>query len=130
GALHVALDRDEAGELRRRHELMRSLELEAHWLRSREARRLEPSLSPDTLAAIHAPGEASIDPRPLLEALLKAAIDGDAEILSGAEVTEAIISGDRLEGVVDSRGREHRAAITVLATGAWSGALQWLPDAA
>ena len=29
GALHVALDRDEAGELRRRHDLQRELGLEA-----------------------------------------------------------------------------------------------------
>ena len=39
GALHVALDRDEAAELRRRHELMSSLDLEAHWLRPRECRQ-------------------------------------------------------------------------------------------
>ena len=32
GALHVALDRDEAGELRRRHELQQELGLEAEWL--------------------------------------------------------------------------------------------------
>jgi glycine oxidase len=130
GALHVALDRDEAGELRRRHELMSSLDLDARWLGSKEARRLEPALSPDTLAAIHAPAEASIEPRPLLEALLKAAIYRDVEVLSGAEVLDAIIGADRLLGVVDSRGREHRAPITVLAAGAWSGAAEWLPERA
>ena len=32
GALHVALDRDEAEQLRRRHDLQRQLELEAEWL--------------------------------------------------------------------------------------------------
>ncbi len=35
GALHVALDRDEAAQLRRRHDLQRSLGLEAEWLAPR-----------------------------------------------------------------------------------------------
>ncbi|HWC08585.1 MAG TPA: FAD-dependent oxidoreductase, partial [Solirubrobacterales bacterium] len=38
GALHVALDRDEAAQLRRRHDLQRSLELEAEWLAPRACR--------------------------------------------------------------------------------------------
>ena len=37
GALHVALDRDEAEELRRVHDLQRALGLEAEWLLPREA---------------------------------------------------------------------------------------------
>src|SRR4029079_3989905 len=44
GALHVALDRDEAAQLRRVHDLQRSLELEAEWLPPRKCRDLEPSL--------------------------------------------------------------------------------------
>ena len=63
-----------------------------------------------------------------MDALLKAAIDLEVEICSGAGAAEAIVEGDRLLGVVDSRGREHRALVTVLATGAWSGALEWLPE--
>src|SRR5215207_4889907 len=38
GALHVALDRDEAEELRRRYELHRSLGLESEWMTGRECR--------------------------------------------------------------------------------------------
>ncbi len=41
GALHVAVDRDEAEELRRRFELHRSLGLDSEWLSGRECRRLE-----------------------------------------------------------------------------------------
>ncbi|HYH61097.1 MAG TPA: FAD-dependent oxidoreductase, partial [Solirubrobacterales bacterium] len=44
GALHVALDADEAAEQRRRFDLMRSLGLEAEWLAGRECRELEPGL--------------------------------------------------------------------------------------
>ena len=38
GALHIALDRDEAAELRRVHDLQRSLGLEAEWLPPRRCR--------------------------------------------------------------------------------------------
>ena len=55
GALHVALDRDEAEELRRRHELHVSLELDAQWLRPRECRELEPGLATAVAGGVHAP---------------------------------------------------------------------------
>ena len=45
GALVVALDRDEAGELRRRHELQQELGLETEWLTPRRCRELEPGLT-------------------------------------------------------------------------------------
>ena len=65
GALHVALDRDEAAELRRVHDLQRSLGLDAEWLPPRRCRELEPGLTPSFNGGVHAPGEASVDPRAL-----------------------------------------------------------------
>ena len=65
GALHVALDRDEAAELRRVHDLQRSLGLEAEWLPPRRCRELEPGLTPSFNGGVHAPGEAAADPRAL-----------------------------------------------------------------
>ncbi len=44
GALHVALDRDEAEGLRRRYELHRELGLDSEWLAGRACRELEPGL--------------------------------------------------------------------------------------
>src|SRR4051812_29140156 len=63
GALHVAVDRDEAEELRRRHELHRSLGLDSKWLSGRECRRLEPGLATAVRGGAHVPGEGSVDPR-------------------------------------------------------------------
>jgi len=65
GALHVALDRDEAAQLRRVHELQRSRELEAEWLSPRGCRQLEPGLTPSCNGGVHAAGEAAVDPRAL-----------------------------------------------------------------
>ena len=131
GALHVALDRDEAAELRRVHELQRSLGLGAEWLPPRRCRELEPGLTPSFNGGVHAPGEGSVDPRALSAALLAAlaAEDGaELRIENGAEA--ALLDGERIAGVRTGSGEELRAAATVLAAGAWSGQAEWLPEAA
>ncbi|MGH2952543.1 MAG: glycine oxidase ThiO [Solirubrobacterales bacterium] len=122
GAVHVALDRDEAAELRRRFGLMRELGLDAEWMRPREARRLDPGLAPAVAAAIHAPHEAASDPRALVAALWTACERAGVEVVLGAEVVDLVTEGGRAAGVADTDGVEHRAAAVVVASGAWSGA--------
>jgi glycine oxidase len=153
GALHIALDRDEAGELRRIHDLQRSLGLEAEWLPPRRCRDLEPGLTPSFNGGVHAPGEATVDPRALTRALLAAlgseradagaGIEArstadvvgatteeqtEAEVRAGAEVVDGIFAGERLVGVRTADGEELRADAVVLAAGAWSGRAEWLPE--
>ncbi len=125
GTLHIALDGDEAADLRRRFELMRSQGVEAEWLTPSEARRLEPGLASGGRGAVHAPHEAAVDPRETIAALVPAleAAGGRIEI---AEVDGAILDGGRLVGVRTKDGAEHRAAAVVLAAGSWSAA-EWLP---
>jgi glycine oxidase len=128
GALHVALDRDEAAELRRVHELQRSLGLGAEWLPPRRCRELEPGLTPSFNGAVHAPGEAAVDPRALAAAL---AVAGDATGVRShwaAEVEGALFEGERIAGVRTIHGDELRAPAVVLAIGAWSGRAEWLPE--
>ncbi len=126
GALHVALDRDEAAALQRVRELQRSLGFENEWLSPRQCRRLEPGLDPSLHGGIHVTGDAVVDPRALAEALLAAALAEGVELVAGREIERALISGGRIEGVVSGRG-ELRAGAVVLATGAWSGQAPWLP---
>jgi glycine oxidase len=134
GALHVALDRDEAAQLRRVHDLQRSLELEAEWLPPRRCRDLEPGLTPSFHGGVFAAGEAAVDPRALTRALAAAVRAEGGEVLTGTEVVEAIFEGGRLVGVRvrprAERGEEDelRAETVVLAGGAWSGAAEWLPE--
>jgi glycine oxidase len=130
GALHIALDRDEAEELRRRFELMTSLDLGVEWLRPTACRALEPGLSPGVRAGVHLPGEAAVDPRLLVPALVAAVEGTGGEIIVEAEVVDGLFEGERLAGVITADGREHRANRVVLATGAWSGASAWLPPEA
>ncbi|MEK6271641.1 MAG: glycine oxidase ThiO [Actinomycetota bacterium] len=130
GALHVALDGDEAEELRRRFELMDSLDLGVEWLRPRGCRDLEPGLAPACAAGVHAPAEAAVDPRLLLPALTAAVERCGGQVLVEAEVTDVLTEDRRLVGVITADGREHRAEHVVLAAGAWSGAAPWLPPLA
>lgn len=140
GALHVALDRDEAAQLRRVHDLQRSLDLEAEWLSTRQCRELEPGLASSFHGGVLASGEAAIDPRALTEVLLAACEEEGVEVHAGAEVVDGIFESDRLVGVRTAKGHfdthtvsnrpfdEAIAAQTVvLAGGAWSGRADWLP---
>jgi glycine oxidase len=128
GALHVALDSDEAGELRRRFDLMLSLGLEAEWLTGRDCRELEPGLGPSVFGGVHAPHEAGVDPVAIVSALRRACEIQGVEIVTGKLVTGALRDGQAIRGVVTEDGVEHRAEATVLAAGAWSGSLPWLRD--
>jgi glycine oxidase len=141
GALHIALDRDEAAQLRRVHDLQRSLGLAAEWLPPRRCRELEPGLTPSFNGGVHAPGESAIDPRALVAALLaaiagagleggEAGAGGRVEVRTGTDVVAGLFDGERLSGVRTAAGEELRADSVVLANGAWSGRARWLPDRA
>ncbi|HSJ16854.1 MAG TPA: glycine oxidase ThiO [Solirubrobacterales bacterium] len=127
GALHVALDRDEAEELRRRHELQRSLGLDATWMRPARLRELEPGLSPACTAGVHAADEAEVDPASLMPALAAASERAGVEVLPATEAREGLVVGGVIAGVRTADGRELRASRVVLAAGSWSGAAGWLP---
>ncbi len=130
GALHIALDRDEAAELRRVHDLQRSLGLGAEWLPPRRCRELEPGLTPSFNGGVHAPEEAAVDPRRMTVALLAALAGEGVEVRSGVEVAETLLDGERVAGVRTESGEELRSESVVLATGAWSGEAAWLPESA
>jgi glycine oxidase len=129
GALHVALDRDEAEELRRRYELHRRLGLNSEWLVGRACRRLEPGLATAVRGGAHVPGEASVDPRRLVAALLAALDRRGVEVHSGAEVVAATRESGSWR-VRTREGCELEAATLVLTAGCWSGQVDWLPPEA
>ncbi len=124
GALHVALDRDEAAELERRHELHERHSLAAESLLASECRRLEPGLATAVTAAVSAPGEAEVDPRALLTALRAAAGAAGVKIVA-AEVREIDAAGTRAR-LAD--GRDVAADRVAVCAGAWAGQQDLLPD--
>jgi len=129
GALHVALDRDEAEELRRRYELHRGLGLSSEWLPGSACRQLEPGLATAVRGGARVPGEASVDPRRVSAALLAALEGEDAAVHTGAEVASANREGSAWR--VETRdGRSFNAANLVLTAGCWSGRIDWIPSEA
>ena len=122
GALFVAADRDDVGELRRLNELQRSLGLDARWITGRDCRRLEPGLSPRVGGGVLAPNEAAVDPRAVVRALVAVLDQEGVEVATGCEVERVEESAGRVTGVVTSRGPV-RAARVLVAAGPWSGSL-------
>lgn len=121
GALVVAADRDDAAELRRVHDLQRSLGLDAEWLTPSAARALEPGLAPRVTGAIAAGAEAQADPPAVLAALRRAFEDAGGRIVM-AHVRALHRENGRVTGVETDSGVVDAGAV-VLAAGAWSSEL-------
>lgn len=126
GALAVAVDRDDAEELRRVHDLQRSLGLEAEWLVPSAARRAEPGLAPGIAGAIDAPAEAQADPVALMAALRSALELAGGQIVQ-ADIAAITTEGNRVTGVSPRHTGDIAAGAVVLAAGAWSGQIEGLP---
>lgn len=104
GMVVVAVDADEIDQIR--HEF-RGLE----WLTPSECRRLEPGLSPAIRGGLISEGEASVDPRRLVDAL--AAL---VPVREGVEVVELAP-----DSVTTRSGERISAGRVVVCAGAWSG---------
>jgi glycine oxidase len=123
GALVVAADRDDAGELRRLHEFQRRLGLESDWLTPRECRRLEPGLAPRVAGGLLAHSDAMADPHAVNLALATAFEGAGGELLSGAEAEAIETERGRVTGVRLAGGASARTEHVVVAAGPWSPAL-------
>ncbi len=99
GALVVAADRDDAEELRRVHDYHHRLGLRSEWLGPREARSLEPGLSPRIGGAIDAPEEGHVDPGAAVRALEAALESAGGVVVTGAEVRALDTARGRVCGV-------------------------------
>ena len=107
GTLLVARDADEGRWLGREAELRQGLGLECEVLTPTQARRLEPDLAPGLRGALSAPGDRSVDPRQIGDALQAAALHAGV----------ALHVGHSLSGLDDQRLAE--ADRVVVCTGAW-----------
>jgi glycine oxidase len=122
GALHVALDRDEAAELRRVHDLHSELGLESSWLAAGACRRLEPGLSTDVAGGFEVPGDAEADPRVVLAALRSACAAAGVRVVRGT-VERVLVASGAVRGAALADGSEVAAQSVLLAAGARLSAL-------
>ncbi|GAC1317012.1 MAG: glycine oxidase ThiO [Thermoleophilaceae bacterium] len=126
GALIVAVDSDDAADLRRLHGFQRSLGLDVEWLTGREARALEPRLSPRVAGGILAAHDHQVDPRALVRALARALELAGGEILCGHAVDAVKVSDGRVTGVM-AGNMPLRCDEVVVAAGCWSGQIEGIP---
>jgi glycine oxidase len=127
GVLRVARDDSE----RARFEcIARVLDEGAYqWLDERQCRELEPGLV-EGLTGLLIPQEASVDTETLIPALVSAC-EHERKLVTislDLEPTELLGSPERYQGVKLSDGSKQYAQTTVIAAGAWSGMMEWIPE--
>jgi len=120
GALHVAASPEEADALRQRARRFPDRDLE--WLGPREARDLEPPLSPEIHGALLSPREAHVRSPLLAQAYAAAAVEIGARIERGVSVEGLRRRGGRVIGVETSTGPRD-AGTVLLCAGVWTPAV-------
>ncbi|MCU0681553.1 MAG: FAD-binding oxidoreductase [Polyangiaceae bacterium] len=127
GALHVARDERELEALVSRYGWQREQGAQVVVLSAREARALEPSLSPSIAGAVYLPDEAAIDPGGLLSALRRAC--DELGVLSISErARQLVCEGGRVSGVLTDGG-VYAVDAVVVAAGGWLSGLGGMPHA-
>jgi glycine oxidase len=126
GTIVVALNRDDAEQLRFTYDFQKSLGLDLEWLSGAEARLREPHLRPGIAGAVFSPRDHQVDNRRLARALAEAARGAGAILYEHDAVVGVEISTDRVAAVVTEHSRVH-ADVVVLAAGAWSRDIAGIP---
>jgi glycine oxidase len=100
GTLEALFSRDAARELSTHVALHHGWGLQAEAISARDARELEPALSPEVEAAVLRPDEASVDNRGLTQAVLDAARKSGAEIFAHQTVQGILEEKQRCTGLL------------------------------
>ena len=124
GALHLALDDDEAERLRETAEHQRRAGFVAEWLDGSEVRKVEPDLTHQVRGALLVPGDHHVENRKLVTALIRAVERAGAQLRPGTPVTGLAAQGPRVIGVRTPMSRL-AAGVVVNAAGCWAG---WFPS--
>ena len=126
GGLQVAFDDAESEELGQRYRHQLDLGLPVERLSGEEVRALEPMLSPETRCGLLFEGMHQVENRRLVQALFAAVRARGGEFRIGNPVTDLIVRRNRAAGIVVP-GERIGAERVVVAAGAWSGLLKWIP---
>lgn len=128
GTLIVGVDRDDARELEHLYESQKLLNLKVEWITGREAREMEPLLSPKITAAIWSKDDHQVDNRAMVEALIKAYRNADGILHEDTSVDKIEIVDGKAKGIWVKDNLEE-ADVIVLAAGCWSSDINGLPKA-
>ncbi|MCE2399817.1 glycine oxidase ThiO [Candidatus Poribacteria bacterium] len=128
GTLIVGLEADDTDQLRHLYEAQQHLGLDVHWLNGREAREIEPALSPRVTAAIHCVTDYQVDNRLMVKAL-QYAYQASGGILHENSAIEKIVIENGVVSGVQTQDGLRETDVVVLAAGCWSAQIKGVPDA-
>ena len=127
GSLYVARDADDVEKLKFLFSLEQDYGLSPEWLSGYEARKIEPHLSRNIIAAIHHPHDAMVDNRAVVDALITAFQSSGGKLIEHRAIDRVVVENNRCQGVM--MGNEViKSDITILATGAWAAEMPGLPQ--
>lgn len=127
GSMMVARDADDIERLKFLCKVQQDYGLKPEFLSGYDARKLEPHLAPQIVAAIHHPNDAHVDNRACLAALQKAFVKNGGIIHEHAPVDSIIVQQNRIAGVRVS-GQDITSDIVINAAGAWAGEIGGMPE--
>ena len=127
GIFETVLTEADEKKYRKLYELRREQGHSVSWLSADEARRLEPTLTPELRAVVHFCGDHHLHNGKLAEAWAQAAEQRGVTLRTGTTVSQTRISNGRVSAV--QIGQDWVAADTVvIAAGAWSNQVGQLLD--
>jgi glycine oxidase len=129
GSLFVARDQDDIAKLKFLQELEMALGLHPQWLSGYEAKKIEPHLGRNVIAALHHPDDAQVDNRAALMALLAACEKSGVVLRPHTKIVALHQTSNRVTGIRTAH-ETITADIVILAAGAWSAQIEGLGTAA
>ena len=129
GTLIVGLEPDDTHQLRHLYTSQQDLGIPAvEWLTGREAREIEPALSPRVTAAIRCESDHQVDNRLMVKALGRAYQRYGGVLCESITVERIAIENEGVTGVQTQESFQV-ADVIILAAGCWSAQIEGLPDA-
>ncbi len=123
GTLYLAFDDNDISEIHQRFEWQRNAGLTVERLSQNELRKYEPAISKTACEALFFKNDWQVENRQLVSALRSYAEINGIGILENTRVERLIVEENRVIGAETPNGRIS-AAITVLATGAWTSLIK------
>ncbi|TAH32728.1 MAG: glycine oxidase ThiO [Alphaproteobacteria bacterium] len=127
GSMMVARDADDIERLKFLHKLHQDYGLDPEYLSGYDARKLEPHLGRNIVAAIHHPNDAHVDNRACVKALITAFQKSGGKLHEQASIESVEIENNRITGLV-CKSEKIKSDIIINAAGAWAAEIQGLPE--
>ena len=128
GTLIVGLEPDDTHQLQHLYTAQQDLGLDVTWLTGREAREIEPALSPRVTAAIRCESDHQVDNRLMVKALGRAYQRYGGVLHENSAVENIHIENGIAVGVKTRNGEKQNGDVIVLSAGCESAQIEGIPD--